>query len=77
MQGGFPHGTAYQQTVNAWPALKSVPAQKDSDSDGMPDEWEIKNGLKPIDSSDASIYTLSKHYTNIEVYINQLTKSTY
>jgi hypothetical protein len=74
VQGGYPHGTPYEQTVNAWPALKSMPAPKDSDSDGMPDDWEKKNGLNPIDASDASSYKLNKLYTNIEVYINSLVK---
>ena len=30
----------------------------DSDNDGMPDEWEIANGLNPNDASDASLYTI-------------------
>lgn len=30
----------------------------DSDNDGMPDEWEIANGLNPNDASDASQYTI-------------------
>ncbi|MBS1656078.1 MAG: pectate lyase, partial [Bacteroidetes bacterium] len=72
VQGGYPHGKGYEQTINAWPVLKSLPAKKDTDKDGMPDEWEIKNGLNPGDASDASGYKLSKHYTNIEVYINSL-----
>jgi hypothetical protein len=75
VQGGFPHGTPYEQTKNAWPALQSLPAPKDSDNDGMPDEWESKNGLNPTNASDASQNKLHKHYTNIEVYINQLTTS--
>jgi pectate lyase len=75
VQGGFPHGASYNQTVNAWPALKSLPAPKDADDDGMPDEWETKNGLNPNSASDASLNTLNKHYTNIEVYINSLTTS--
>jgi pectate lyase len=75
VQGGFPHGTKYEQTVKAWPALQSLPAPKDSDSDGMPDEWEVKNGLNPSNSTDASLNTIDKHYTNIEVYINHLTTS--
>src|SRR5690606_10012646 len=37
VQGGFPHGTPYEQTVNAWPKLKQAPAPVDSDKDGMPD----------------------------------------
>lgn len=40
VQGGFPHGTAYELTANAWPALKAAPAPTDTDKDGMPDEWE-------------------------------------
>lgn len=74
VQGGFPHGTDFELTVNAWPALKSMPAPVDSDKDGMTDEWELKNGLNPADASDASKKSLHSFYTNIEVYINQLVK---
>jgi hypothetical protein len=73
VQGGFPHGTAYELTVHAWPALKSLPAPADADNDGMPDDWEKKNGLNPADASDAAGYKLSRQYCNIEVYINSLT----
>ncbi|HEY0067359.1 MAG TPA: pectate lyase [Flavisolibacter sp.] len=73
VQGGYPHGTPYEQTANAWPALKSTPAPADSDSDGMPDDWEKKNGLNPADASDAAGLKLHRFYTNIEVYINSLT----
>jgi pectate lyase len=74
VQGGFPHGTAYELTINAWPALKSVPSAVDTDQDGMPDEWEKRNKLNPADAKDAGVYGLSKSYTNIEVYINSLVK---
>lgn len=74
VQGGYPHGTAYEQTVSAWPALKSLPAPSDSDKDGMPDDWEKKNGLNPNDASDAPALKLHSFYTNIEVYINSLVK---
>jgi len=72
VQGGYPHGTDYEQTISAWPKLNSAPAPKDSDKDGMPDDWEAKNGLNPNDASDASTLKLHKSYTNIEVYINSL-----
>jgi hypothetical protein len=72
VQGGYPHGTGYEKTITAWPFLKSLPALKDSDADGMPDDWEIKNGLNPNDAGDAPAYKLSNVYTNIEVYINSL-----
>ncbi|MEI9945755.1 MAG: pectate lyase [Chitinophagaceae bacterium] len=74
VQGGFPHGTEYELTINAWPALKSLPAPADSDKDGMPDDWEKSNGLNPADVTDASAYTLNKNYTNIEMYLNSLLK---
>ena len=74
VQGGYPHGTAYEQTVTAWPTLKSLPAPRDSDGDGMPDDWEKKYGLNPADASDASAKKLHAFYTNVEVYINSLAK---
>jgi pectate lyase len=74
VQGGYPQGTAYEQTITAWPTLKSFPAPVDSDADGMPDAWEKTNGLNPNDPSDASAFKLDKLYTNIEVYINSLVK---
>ncbi|GEO10149.1 pectate lyase family protein [Segetibacter aerophilus] len=72
VQGGFPHGTPYELTVNAWPTLKSLPAPTDTDKDGIPDEWEKRNALNPNDPTDATISKLHKHYTNIEVYLNSL-----
>ncbi|HEY1023440.1 MAG TPA: pectate lyase, partial [Flavisolibacter sp.] len=72
VQGGYPHGTPYGQTITAWPTLKTLPAPKDSDSDGMPDDWEQANNLNPQDGSDAVKNTLHKHYTNIEMYINSI-----
>ncbi|MBP8113873.1 MAG: pectate lyase [Chitinophagaceae bacterium] len=74
VQGGFPHGTAYEQTIAAWPVLKTLPTPTDTDKDGMPDDWEKRNGLNPIDPSDASQNKLDKHYTNVEVYINSIVK---
>ena len=63
-----------QADVGGWPELKSAPAAADADQDGMPDTWERSNKLNPNDAGDASANTLSKTYTNIEVYINGLTQ---
>jgi hypothetical protein len=63
-----------QKDVGGWPELKSTSAPLDTDQDGMPDEWERSNKLNTNEATDASIYTLSKAYTNIEVYINSLTE---
>ena len=46
---------------------------KDSDNDGMPDEWELARGLNPNDSSDTNGDYCGQGYTNIEYYINDLT----
>ncbi len=74
VQGGYPHGTDYSLTVNAWPALKSAPALTDADKDGMPNKWEKENKLNMNDPKDATGYNLDKSYTNIEVYLNALVK---
>jgi hypothetical protein len=74
VQGGYPHGTAYEATVNAWPALKTLPAAPDKDADGMPDAWETTHKLNPADAGDAAAYTIDKQYTNVEVYLNELVK---
>ncbi|CDB10188.1 putative uncharacterized protein [Bacteroides sp. CAG:633] len=57
--------------VGGWPEYQSADAPKDSDSDGMPDEWEKAHGLNP-DAADGSAYNLSSQYTNLEVYLNEL-----
>ena len=74
VQGGYPHGTPYDQTVTAWPFLKQQPPPADTDKDGMPDDWERKNGLDPANASDAAALALHAFYTNIEVYLNELLK---
>lgn len=58
--------------AGGWPVLKAGKILKDSDGDGMPDEWERKHKLNPKDGADASVYTLDKNYTNIEAYLNGL-----
>src|SRR5699024_6103603 len=54
----------------------SLPAPKDSDGDGIPDEWEIENGLDPKDPNDANEVTESG-YTYLEKYLNSLVDSDY
>lgn len=60
--------------VGGWPELRIGTPRADSDGDGIPDDWETANGLNPSDPTDASAFTLSPVYTNIEVYINSLTQ---
>lgn len=72
VQGGYPHGTAYASTVNAWPTLNSLPAPTDTDHDGMPDTYESNNSLNPNDASDRNGIA-ANGYTNLENYINGIT----
>ncbi len=57
-----------------FPELPAGTPIVDTDKDGMPDEWEIANGLNPNDPADASTVSLDTKgwYTNIEVYANEL-----
>ena len=57
--------------VGGWPVLKTAPAPADSDHDGMPDTWELNNGLNPNDPADGSKIS-SNGYTNLENYLNSL-----
>jgi hypothetical protein len=56
--------------VGGYPNYKGAP-YKDSDTDGMPDAWEIKNKLNPNNAGDATTINASG-YSNIEVYLNSV-----
>ncbi|MBE7169406.1 MAG: polysaccharide lyase [Williamsia sp.] len=56
--------------VGGYPEYKGTP-HKDSDSDGLPDEYETKHGLNPRSAADACQITKSG-YANIEVYLNEV-----
>jgi hypothetical protein len=55
--------------MGGYPEYKGEP-YVDSDNDGMPDAWELANGLNPNDPSDANQDCTGDGYTNIEKYIN-------
>lgn len=60
-----------QNDVGGWPELKSGPAPKDTDGDGIPDAWELAYGLNPADPSDGPAITASG-YSSLELYLNDL-----
>ncbi|SMF20000.1 Pectate lyase [Alteromonadaceae bacterium Bs31] len=60
-----------QEEVGGWPALNSTPAPQDSDHDGMPDEWELAEGLDPSNPNDRND-TDEIGYTMLENYLNSI-----
>jgi hypothetical protein len=57
--------------VGGYPEYKGTP-YKDADNDGMPDDWEKKNGLNSKNAADASTDRDKDGYTNIEEYLNSV-----
>lgn len=64
------------EQVGGYPEYKGEP-YVDSDSDGMPDEWEAKHGLNPKDASDAAGDLNGDGYTHIEDFLNGLDPQTF
>jgi hypothetical protein len=57
--------------VGGYPEYSGQPYE-DSDSDGMPNEWETQYGLNPEEASDAADDLNGDGYTNIEDFLNGL-----
>ncbi len=61
--GGYPNSTNF----------KGGTAPKDTDGDGISDEWETAHGLNPNNAADGAAVSLSgDDYTNLELYLNEL-----
>ncbi|CAA9233992.1 MAG: Pectate lyase [uncultured Chloroflexi bacterium] len=63
-----------QNQVGGWPELASAPAARDTDQDGMPDEWETQNGLNPNDPADRN-RDAGGGVTMLERYLDSLAAS--
>jgi pectate lyase len=55
--------------VGGWPKLESVSPPEDTDSDGMPDQWEKKHGLY-LERADNNGDLDEDGYTHIEEFLN-------
>ena len=60
-----------QKEVGGWPELKSKKAPKDSDQDGMPDDWEDSNKLNKFNPNDRN-NIIPAGYTMLEKYLNSI-----
>lgn len=63
-----------QKDVGGWALLKSASPEIDTDKDGIPDTWEQSHKLNSNDTSDASLISSGSHYSNLEVYLNEIVK---
>jgi hypothetical protein len=60
-----------EDEVGAWPELKSTQPPRDSDRDGMPDDWEKRHGLDSNNPADGNGDIDGDSYTNLEEYLNR------
>lgn len=58
-----------------WPVYKTTEALKDTDKDGMPDEWEKLKRLNPNNPDDRNGDSNKDGYTNLEEYLNSLVQT--
>ena len=61
-----------QGEVGGWPELASGPARADADQDGMPDDWELRQGLNPRSAADAYNDRDRDGYPELEEWLNEL-----
>ena len=64
----------HEDDVGGFPELARDTAPVDTDRDGMPDAWELANGLDPNDPEDRNVRTAAG-YTNLEIYLNELAET--
>ncbi|MFZ1989657.1 MAG: PEP-CTERM sorting domain-containing protein, partial [Alphaproteobacteria bacterium] len=66
-----------QNEVGGYPVITYTlrPTDWDTDSDGMPNWWELAYGLDP-NVMDNNGYLLDPNYTNLEVYIDNIPEPT-
>lgn len=68
-----------QKEVGGWDNYPKVnrPSAWDTDGDGIPNNWETKNGFDPNNSKDGNGDKDGNGFTNLEEYLNSLVPSTF
>ncbi|MFT2011590.1 T9SS type A sorting domain-containing protein [Pontibacter sp. 13R65] len=61
--------------VGGWPVFAQVDGPIDTDKDGIPDAWEVANGLDPNNPEDGKTITESG-YSNLETYLHAILPGT-
>ncbi len=63
--------------VGGWPVIAPAEPERDTDMDGIPDEWETAHGLNPKSFKDGAEHTLVSAHTNLECYLCDIVKHLY
>lgn len=63
-----------QSAVGGWPVLAAGQPWVDTDSDGMPDDWERRNRLDPRNPGDGVLDRNGDGRTNLEDWLNSLVR---
>jgi pectate lyase len=61
-----------QSEVGGWPALEPGTPWRDGDGDGMPDDWERRNGLDPSNAADGNADRDRDGFTELEEWLSAL-----
>ena len=64
-----------QAEVGGWPELEPGAPWRDTDGDGMPDDWETARGLDPARPDDGAADADGDGFTNLEDWLNGLAPS--
>ena len=68
---GYNHYTSFHASVTSTP-INSRASDYDTDNDGMPNAWELLQGLDPNNDIDGAQDINGDGYTNLEDYLNQV-----
>ena len=63
-----------QADVGGWPALRTGEPWRDSDGDGLPDDWERRHGLDPNNGADGNSDRDGDGYTALEDWLDSLAR---
>ncbi|HND54314.1 MAG TPA: hypothetical protein PLV92_18010, partial [Pirellulaceae bacterium] len=70
-KGKLPGIIDSQADAGGWPEYRSGDPPRDTDHDGLPDDWEVRQGLNPRSPADASRYAPGG-FTYLELYLDEL-----
>lgn len=62
----------HPEDVGGWPEMNTLPYPTDTDDDGLPDDWELSQGLDPQDRVDGRLDADGDGWTNLEEYLHHL-----